>query len=410
MEKMNKQKRLGIYKKMYIREKTNIKIMKIILCILLLFVLSGCFGGREINDLEIVIGMGVDKDENTGKILITAQIVKEQSAEKTVGGGGEDSKAFWNVSSTGDSIFDAVRQITHKTGNRLFVSHNQAVIFGNEVVTEGLQEYLDFFLRAHEMRPTALILVAEDRALDIMDAKPETEKFPAINIAKLVKTYGFTSHFYKVNMKDFASSLMSGTTAPVAPLVRISDDRECKDVYVSGMGVFKKGKMVGKLNDEEVRGLLWVLGKVKSGVIIVPAPSGQGSAVLEIMNAKSKVIPEIKDGKIVMNVKIRQESSLSEQTTSENLATISAFEKLQKAQEEIIRQEIMKAFDKSRELNADIFGFGEMLHKKYNNQWKSLKDNWDDIYPTIELNIDVETKILKTDLLKKPVLPGEGEK
>ena len=47
------------------------------------------------------------------------------------------------------------------------------------------------------MRPTALILIAEGRALDVMDAKPETEKFPAINIAKLVKSYGFTSHFIK---------------------------------------------------------------------------------------------------------------------------------------------------------------------------------------------------------------------
>ena len=70
----------------------------------------------------------------------------------------------------------------------------------------------------------------------------------------------------------------------------------------------------------------------------------------------------------------------------------------------------MAAFDKSREFNADIFGFGEMLHKKYSNEWKTLKDNWDEIYPTIELNIDVESKIIKTDLLKKPAAPKEGEK
>ena len=36
--------------------------------------------------------------------------------------------------------------------------------------------------------------------------------------------------------------------------------------------------MVGKLNDDEVRGLLWVLGEVKSGVILVSSPDGQGSA------------------------------------------------------------------------------------------------------------------------------------
>jgi len=392
-------------------KKTNFLIMKLILCFFMLFVLSGCLGEREINDLEIVIGMGVDKDESPDNILLTAQVVKEGVAGKSSGGGGGgEDRPFWNVSSKGMTIFEAVRQMTHKTGNRLFISHNQVVIFGNDLAKEGLQKYIDFFLRAHEMRPTAFILVAEDKASAVMDAKPETEKLPAINIGKLVKTYGFTSHFYKVNMKDFASCLMSPTTAPMAPLVSVIENGEDKEIYVSGMAVFKKGKMVGKLNEDEVRGLLWVLGEVKSGVIIVPTPNEQGKAVLEIVKVKSKVTPEIKDGKIMMNIKIKEDSSLSEQTTTENLATIEAFEKIQEATAEVIKQEIMKAFDKSRELNADIFGFGEMLHKKYHKEWKNLEDNWDVIYPTIELNIDVESKIIKTDLLKKPAAPNEGKK
>ncbi len=392
-------------------KKMVFSIMISVYCLFMLFALSGCLGAREINDLEIVIGMGVDKDENVGNILLTAQVVKENAAGKASGNGsGGDDRTFWNVSSRGISIFDAVRQITHKTGNRLFISHNQAVIFGNDIAAEGLQEYIDFFLRAHEMRPTALLLVAEDKASDVMDAKPETENFPAINIAKLVKTYGFTSHFYKVNMKDFASGLMSATTAPLAPLVGIVQDEESKDIYVSGMAAFKNGKMVGKLNHVEVRGLLWVLGKVKSGVIIVSSPNEKGKAVLEIIDAKSKVKPEIKEGRIVMRIKIKEESSLSEQTTTENLATGKALEKIQKASAEVIRQEVMAAFDKSRELNADIFGFGEMLHKKYSSEWKTLKDSWDEIYPTIELDIDVDTKIIKTDLLKKPASPGREEK
>lgn len=381
----------------------------LILCFFMLPALSGCLGGREINDLEIVIGMGVDKDKDTGKILITAQVVKEEAAGRSPEGGG-GGKAYWNVSSKGNSVFDAIRQITHKTGNRLFVSHNHVVIFGNDLAAEGLEKYIDFFLRAHEMRPTAIILVAEGRAADVMDAKPETEKFPALNISKLVKTYGFTSHIYKVNMKDFASNLMSPASAALAPLVGVAMEKESKEINVSGMVVFKNGKMVGELNHDEVRGFLWVIGEVKSGVLFITSPDGQGNAVLEIIKAKSRITPEIKDGKIVMHIEIKQESSLSEQPTAENLATDQAFEKLQKSTEDIIRQEILEAFDKSRALKADIFGFGEMLHKKYSKEWKAIKDNWDEVYPTIELDIGIESKIIKTDLLKKPASPDKKEK
>lgn len=390
------------------------KKMKIILkCLLFFFMLmtlSGCLSAREINDLEIVVGIGVDKDEEPGKILLTAQVVKDTAGRASENGSEGDGKAFWNVSSRGNSVFDAVRQITNKTGNRLFISHNQAVIFGYDIAAEGLEEYIDYFLRAHEMRPTALILVAEGRASDILNIKPETEKFPAFNIAKLVDSYVFTSNFYKVNMKEFASCLMSDTSAQMAPLVSIAQDEESNDIYMSGMVVFKRGKMVGKLTHDEVRGLLWVLGKVTSGVIIVPSPNGQGKAVLEIIKAKSKVTPEIKDGKIVIHIKIKEESSLSEQTTTENLADNKALEKIQEALAEAIRREIMLTFDKSRELDADIFGFGEMLHKKYSKEWKYIKDNWDEIYPTLDLIIDVEARIIKTDLLKKPAVPSEGEK
>ncbi|NLX64643.1 MAG: Ger(x)C family spore germination protein, partial [Clostridiaceae bacterium] len=103
--------------------------------------------------MEIVIGMGVDKDESPEHILLTAQVVKEGVAGKSSGGSGGEDRPFWNVSSKGMTIFEAVRQMTHKTGNRLFISHNQVVIFGNDLAKEGLQKYIDFFLRAHEMRP-----------------------------------------------------------------------------------------------------------------------------------------------------------------------------------------------------------------------------------------------------------------
>lgn len=385
------------------------KIYVFILCFIMLVALSGCLGGREINDLEIVIGMGIDKDKDTGDILLTAQIVNEKEAGGASGeGGGGGGKAYWNVNSIGKSIFDAARQITHKTGNRLFVSHNQLVVFGHDVAEEGLQEYIDFFLRAREMRPTTLILVAEGRASDVMDAKPETERFPAINMTNLVKAYGYTSHLYKVNIKDFASCLMSGITAPMAPLAVVAQGEEGPDVYVPGMAVFKNGKMVGKLSHDEVRGVLWVLGKVESGVIIVPSPNGRGKAVLEILEAKTKVTPEIKDDRVIFHIKIEEKLGLSEQTTAENLATVPGFGKVQEAAGKVVRQEIMAAFERSKELRLDIFGFGEMLHKKYKNEWKIMEHNWDDIYPTIELDIDVDSRIVSNDLLRRPASPDEG--
>lgn len=386
--------------------------IKLCLCFFAIVILSGCTGGREVNDLEIVVGLGVDKGDTPGTVKITAQVVKPGEIGKTTGDGGggsgsNEKKTFINISRTGETIFDAVREMTHETGKRLFVSHSQVLIFGNEIAREGMQLYIDFFLRAHEMRPTTLILIAQNSASEVLDTPAEREKLPAFNISKLVNAYIYNSHTYKVNLQDFSLRMRSKTAAQIAPMVSIVEAEGKKAASVYGMAVFKNSKMVGTLTADETRGLLWVLGKVKSGIINISSPNGEGKIALEITGEKTKIKPEINGDKIIFNIEIKEESSLSEQNTTENMATLSAFESMQSAQADIIKKEIETAFAKSKELGSDIFGFGELLHKKYRSKWKEMEKNWDSIYPDIELNIKVETKIRKTDLLTKPVAPQE---
>ena len=127
----------------------------------------------------------------------------------------------------------------------------------------------------------------------------------------------------------------------------------------------------------------------------------------EVNNAKCKVTPELEDDNIFINIKIRVDTSLTEQSSPENLMTLESLEDLQQEQSKVILQSIMLAFEKSKELNCDIFGLGELIHKKYPSDWKQMEDDWDDIYPTIQLILDIETKIRKTELITKPVFTKE---
>ena len=82
------------------------------------------------------------------------------------------------------------------------------------------------------MRPTAMIHYCRRSSCRYYGCQTETEKFPANNIVKLVKSYRFTSHFYKVNMKDFVSSLMCETTAPTAPIVKVMEEEGQKNIHI----------------------------------------------------------------------------------------------------------------------------------------------------------------------------------
>ena len=54
----------------------NDRLYKIIICFLAVALLSGCWNSRELNELGIVVGVGIDKGEADNSVKITAQVVK----------------------------------------------------------------------------------------------------------------------------------------------------------------------------------------------------------------------------------------------------------------------------------------------------------------------------------------------
>ena len=142
------------------------------------------------------------------------------------------------------------------------------------------------------------------------------------------------------------------------------------------------------------RGLLWVINKVKSGVLLVPTPENTGIAAFEIESAKGKVRPEITDeGKIIMHIDINLKANLSEHTSVEEISNIETFELLQDGISEVVVSEITAAYEKSAKTSSDIFGFNELLQKKYKKMWPEYKDIWDEVYKNIKLDISVQSKI-----------------
>lgn len=381
-------------------------VLKMMVCFLLIFPLSGCWSRDELNTLSYVAGVGLDKTQEPGKIQMTTQIVipgQLKSGESADGGGG--SKAYWNLKNTGIIASDILRDSTRESSHKLYFPHNHVLIFGRNLAVEGVQAYIDTFLRDHETRLSVLVLVSENKADEVLDVPPKLEKVPAINIAKLVKTQAVTSESPNVRLIDFISRLMSETTAPIAPLIQVTGEGEERTVEVSGTAVFKHDKLVGQLDNRETRGMLWVIDGVKSGAIDVANPSGDGKVSLEILSAKGKITPEIKEGTVKIKVEIKVEGNLSGQTSPENLTLLPSIAALEKEESAEIESEIMAALEKARDLRSDIFGFGDTIHWKYPAQWKELEEKWDEVFPTLEVSLDINAKIRSSGSISAPAVP-----
>lgn len=385
------------------------KLLKTSICILLIMSLSGCWNRRELDTLGVVMGVGIDKSIERKKVQVTTQIVKSGHIKQQSNENGINSQSFWNVSTTKDTVFSSLRDITNKSSRKLFFPHNQVLIFDKLIAEDGIQKYIDFFVRDPETRMNVLVLISEGKAKDILDINSELEKLPANNLAKLIKVESSsTSQTRAVMLRDFVSVLMSKTMSVTAPFIKVSKNGDKTVAMISGTAVFKGDKLVGEMTKREGRGLAWVLGDVKSSIIEVEGPNDD-KVCLETIRSSGKIIPEINNNKLIIKINVFEEGNIGEQTGTENLSKLPEVASLEKKKAEVIRNEIMAALKKAQDLDADVFGFGEAVHKRYPKEWKSLEGNWDEIFKNIQVEVNIESKLRLIGRIFKPGAP-EKEK
>jgi Ger(x)C family germination protein len=393
-------------------KKKKAKFLKMSMCIFIVMTLSACWSARELNDIAIVMGVGIDKAKELNELDMTVQVVDptqiKGGAKDSTGNGGR-KEAFINLENTGITISEALKGINRKLDRELFFSDNQIIVIGKSLAEEGIGKKLDFFLRHRETRLLVWVLVSKETAREVLDISPKIESISANNIAELIKIEKENSQITAVNLKDFSAKLMSKTTAPVAPMIEVVTEKSGSIVYIAETAVFKKDKMIGKLDNKETKGYLWITNEVKRGIIELAVPNINEVVSLETTRSKSKITPKMKDGKIVFNIEIKEEGDLADQLSIENLAKPAAFEKLEKSKAASIKNEIMAAVKRAKELNADIFGFGDKVHQHYPKEWKKLQYEWDKIFPEVEVEVKVEAKLRRSGRITKPIMSKDEE-
>jgi spore germination protein KC len=393
--------------------------MTILLISFSLFI-SGCWDSRELDDLAISSGVSFDIDPEIDEHLVTYQSIipskvksgsTDMSGGSGGGGGGEGgvSPAVQLDHLKGKTWLESLGKYSTQGNRILFFPHSQVIIIGMEVAQRGVYPLIEHILRLTQSRPNRLLVLARDKASDILATKDGIETIPATGINGTIKLSAEFSKYPTVTALEFANRLMSKTTSPILPIISIIEEispgeKKFRKISITGTAVFKGDKMIGELNEQESRGLLWVIDKIEKGFLVVDAPDGSGQATLAITHAKSKIIPELMDGQITITIQIEEQANLAEYPGRQHIDN-RLLKQLEKAQAEAIQKEIMSALNKSLALNADVFGFGEAVHRNFKKEWPDLAHQWDEVYPAINVVINVETHINETGDIRKAVIP-----
>lgn len=383
----------------------NLKPIMGVLIVLMLFLVGGCWDRKEIDDVAIMVAIGVDKD--TGKkFKVFTQVIRpgkvgQAGSEGSRGKKESGPESVWVAGTTGVTLSDAYRRLSVQSSRFFFAADNQVIIFGPTLAAEGIAPTMDFFTREYQQRRRVLILIAQDEVKDILKGNPNQENIPALEIREVaMRAYDF-SRVDLVKINDLLYMLSTEGRDPVVPIIELRKDQQ--GFFIQSMGIFKGDRMAGKLTQAESRGYLWITGKAQRGSLAIKTPGDERNFVtLSITRAKSKIEPLIKEGEIFINITIDEEAELVEDLSANKLSP-QRFKLLEQRQALVIKNEALAAIRKAQKVKADIFGFGEAVHRSYPKEWRKLKENWNDIFPNLKVNIKVITKLRRSGLTYDPL-------
>lgn len=370
-----------------------------------LLLLAGCWDRNEVNEMAIVIGTAIDyKDEETVELSVQLVIPKSMAMGSQSMGSDQGSPGMKSTlveSASGYTIYDAVAKIQERIPRRLFWGHNRILVISEEVAKDPFSHHVDFFLRHPQPRLRTKLFISEGQAKDMLAVMTPLENSSS-KAAQELSRLGFG---LRVTIMDFLQMINSDANSAAVPLLKVvPPDPEIGEelsehLQISGAAVVKNGRMVGRIDDETVRGLMWILDQIDTAEISFEPDKAKGSMSVQIIRSKTRLVPKIENGKWRVIVSVDTYDDIVENQTNLDLDDPRVIDELEKNLEKVIADRIQRAIQQvQKEMKADCFGFANVFHRHFPEQWRQVKDRWETMFPDVEIELAISAKIKRYGL------------
>lgn len=349
--------------------------------VILLIFLSGC-SIQELNQRIIVASVGIDKTEDN-KIRLTMGLIDPRAVEL------KDPLGVRVYSFEGETIFDANRRSITETGKHPMWPYIKIIIFGPSVSKEDIVPCLDFFNRNNEVQPNPFIVFSEDPAEDIVHTAVDFGNIPAVIMEQQLKHQIFVSYEPSIILHQFTEMMLTPERKGFAPIIKKYQKEDKNIPTMQGLAIIKGAKWIGKFNSKETRGLLWVREEVEGGILSIPALNGNGKIGLEILKkAKVEMTPKITGAGIQINLRVKSAVNIVEMMDQTDIHEKN-LSRIKLLAEKAVKKEIQSAIDRAKDMQVDIFGFDEAVHRKNPRYWKTHQKDWDRNFSSLPIQINV---------------------
>lgn len=386
------------------------KMIAVILALMVVLPISGCWDLRELQDRNFVMTVAIDSAEKTvgnpevtrvetytqaqdSKPLRLSFQVLKLTAPSRESKPAEATKTFV-ISNTGKSMFDMERDMMGQSSKALYFEHLYAIIISEDALKKSdLVSLLDFWLRDSEMRWRIKILVTSGEARQFLTFNPPSGESGGKYFDGIMQNQKKGTHIAGARTDlGFISQAIDNQFDVDIPRIEMAD----KTVKVGGAALFRQNRFVGYADEYTTRGMKLLLGTEKSAVIPVDCPlHPEGTIAFEMFHHDTRLTPHLENGNLYFTLDISMEGNLGEVSCRQYHDT--ADDEFIKFAELIIAEEIKRntlhSYHFLQSMRVDPLRLAGFVKGQYPREWKTMKDHWDEIYPTAPLYVTVNVTI-----------------
>lgn len=408
----------------------SVKKLTIILYIIISSIfLSSCVsevGGREIEKIAIATSIGIDYENE--KVVITCEVASP-SVNNSSGSSVPSSpisKGFVYPQGRGDTVRDAINNINLHFDKKIFLAHSNLLIIGEEFAKRGITDLMDFFMRDNEPREDMYVVVAKEaKAYDIIGVRAGLGRATGNYLYDILNNFPYNAKSINISFAEKYRYFYDIGNNPVIGVVWLEEvkafdieERRAMQTKIvlnaTGGAALRRERLWGYFTGDEMIGFNFIVDEIRGGSIVFRTPDGSKEDIsiigqegkfttVNILRSKTKNKISVNDGKIHLTINVKLRGELNEINQAIDVGNSQTILRIENACSQKVKELISATLNKGqKEFKQDNFSIGVAVHEQYPKLWKEISENWQDIFPEISFDVNVETTIVKSGLINTP--------
>lgn len=338
---------------------------KIIIILITCILVSGCYDYREVNDLAIISGIGVDYKDDEYKVTLEILNTVKNEANSTV------VQKTTMVEASDENFAQAMNYAIKKIEKNAYFSHLQILLLSKEVAEHGISDIADYLFRSiHVTESFYTVIVQNAKPYDVFDAKIANNEVSSDEILNMIES---TSQIASINVFkqfDFLVGTMEAKGKDIViPTIKFNDDT----LDMGNIAIFNYDKLAYILNDDENKAYYLLTEDVNSAIYT------NEDNVISVYDNNYSI--KLKNNKFNIDVKLY--ADIQYLKSDFNLKDPESLSKLKNLFQDQIEKSINDLISVSKRYKSDFLHLGNKYYKKYPN----------DYYPGIGLDLEYKLNV-----------------